>query len=211
MNIRYYEGRRIYLRPIEMSDEPQLRCWINDPANWRTLDRFLPVNELGEREFIERLYKSAESLAVGIVVREGDRLIGVAGLHRISPANRSAVFGIVVGNRAYQSRGYGGEATRLMVRYAFSELNLNRVGLTVYADNERAIRAYRRAGFVQEGRLRQAYFRNGAYHDELQFGLLRYDWEEQAHEEPEEPEAEDEDLPVVSLGSMTMWDTSMPT
>jgi RimJ/RimL family protein N-acetyltransferase len=210
MVIRYYEGERVYFRPLEPSDEPLLREWINDPANWRTLDHLLPVNELREREVIEKRYKSASDIALGIVVRSGDRLIGVASLNRINGPNRSAVFGIVLGDRAHQSQGYGTEATRLMVRYGFRELNLNRIGLTVYADNERGIRAYRRAGFVQEGRLREVYFRNGSYHDELQFSLLRSEWEDDTDEAGVEVAAEEDDLPVVPLGSMTMWDTSAP-
>lgn len=177
MGIHYYEGQRIYLRPLELEDEALLRRWFNDPANWSTLARFLPVNQQREREFIERLYKSTEDLAWGVVVREGDRLIGAAGLHRIAHVNRSAEFGIIIGDRDYQSRGYGTEATRLVVQYGFEELNLNRIGLSVFSDNERGIRAYRRAGFEQEGRRRQAFFRNGGYHDELCFGLLRSDWQ----------------------------------
>ncbi|MHC4091981.1 MAG: GNAT family N-acetyltransferase, partial [Planctomycetota bacterium] len=151
MSIMYYHGRRIYLRPLELSDEPRLRRWINDPENWKTLKRYLPANELREREFVEGLYKSPEKIALGVVVRDGEHLIGVTGLHMVNPVSRSAVFGIMIGDRKYQSRGYGTETTRLTVRYGFKELNLNRISLSVFADHERAIRAYRRAGFVQEG------------------------------------------------------------
>ncbi len=208
--IEYYPGRRIYLRPIELDDEPLLRRWINDPDNSKTLDRFLPVNELREREFIEGLYKSPDDIALAIVLRAGDRLIGVAGLHQIQPASRSAVFGIVIGDRGFQPRGYGTEATRLVVRYGFRELNLNRIGLTVYADHQPAVRAYRRAGFVREGCLRQAFFRNGAYHDAECYGLLRGEWEDCPDDPGEAEDVTPSETPVTALAAMTMWDTRVP-
>jgi RimJ/RimL family protein N-acetyltransferase len=150
-----------------------LRGWVSDPAKWSTLGRFLPVNDVREREWIEKLYKDDRDIALGIAVKEGDRLIGVAGLHAISPVNRSATFGIIIGDREFQSKGYGTEATRLMLKYGFEELNLNRIELAVFADHERAVRCYQRAGFVIEGRARQAWFRNGRYHDDLRMAILR--------------------------------------
>ena len=177
MAVKFYEGERIYLRPLELSDEPQLRQWINHPDNWRTLRRVFPCNEVREREWIEKLYASREDIALGIIVKEGDRLVGSAGLMKINPVNRSAVFGILIGDLEYQSRGYGTEATRLMVKLAFEEFNLNRVELSVLASNPRGIKAYERAGFVFEGRAREAYFRGGRYVDELRYAILRSEWE----------------------------------
>jgi len=209
MVVRYYEGKRLYLRPLELADEPQLRTWLNDPENWRTLLRFLPINAEREREYLEELYKSSEHVGLGIVLRRDDRLIGATGFRQIHPSNRSAVFGLLIGDRREQSRGYGTEVTRLMVRYGFEELNLNRMALTVFSHNGRAIRAYRRAGFVQEGCLRQAMFRNGRYHDELCFSILRSEWELAGEDEASE-RREDPDVAApegVHLASMTTWDT----
>lgn len=214
MCIRYYDGERIYLRPLELTDEPLLRRWVNDPDNWKTLGRYLPVNEPQEREFIEGLYKPGECIALGIVVRQDDRLIGITGLHRVNAANRAASLGLLIGDPAFQSRGFGTEATRLMVRYGFAELNLNRIALTVYASNQRAIRAYRRAGFVEEGRLRQAFYRNGRYHDELCFAMLRSGWERETTQDDEQDEqdvTDNDTWPIVQLPAMTTWDTPVPT
>ena len=210
MSISYYCGERILLRPVELADEPLLRRWINDPENWKTLARFLPANAPREREYIEELYKSPTEIALGVVVKDGEHLIGLAGLHKISTVNRSAQFGIIIGEREYQCRGYGTETTRLVVRYGFEELNLNRIGLSVFADHERAIRAYRRAGFVQEGSLRQAFYRNGRYHDELCFSILRGEWERSCQKDNEQKNQAtglEDEPPIVQLASMTMWDT----
>lgn len=176
MTTRYYDGERIYFRPLEPEDAPRLAGWFNDPDNWRTLGRFQPISQLREREFVDALYKSNDQIVLGIVIRKDNRLIGCTGLSGICAVNRSAEFGITIGDRRRQGLGLGREATHLMLRYGFDERNLNRIELSVFADNERAIRAYRAAGFVFEGRHRQAYYRNGRYHDCLRFAILREEW-----------------------------------
>jgi len=173
----FYEGQRIYFSPVEPEDEPLLRRFVNDPANWRGLMHRGPVNSTREREWIESIGKDGKDYVFAVVVREGDRVIGVTGLHNVSAVSRCAMFGINIGDRAFQSKGYGTEATRLCLRYGFEELNLNRIGLTVFSNNPRAISCYQKAGFVQEGCLRQAVFRNGQYEDEYLFAILREEWE----------------------------------
>ena len=176
MAIHYYEGRRIYFRPLELDDAPRLAGWFNDPDNWRTLGRCEPISKLKERAWLEQLYKTPDKVVLGVATRKDDRLIGCVGLSNISPINRSAEFGITIGDRRRQGIGLGTEATRLALRYGFDQRNLNRIQLCVFADHERAIRAYRSAGFVLEGRSRQSYFRDGRYHDCLHFAVLRDEW-----------------------------------
>lgn len=175
MTVKYYRGERVYFRPLELADVDRLVAWFNDEENWATLGRFNPVNRLREREYIEGLYKSPADVTLGVVAQDDDALVGCVGLHGICPQARRATFGIVIGDRARQGQGLGSEATRLAVRYGFEELNLNRIELSVFAHNERALRVYRGAGFVQEGRQRQAFYRNGRYHDVLLFAILRAD------------------------------------
>lgn len=180
----YYEGQRIYFRPLELEDEPLLRRWINNPANWRTLLHRPPLNAAREREWIESQGKSHSDYVFGIVVKQGDRPIGTTGLHRIDAVNRSASLGICIGESSFQGRGFGREAVRLALKYGFEELNLNRIELSVFADNWRAIRTYQKVGFVQEGCLRQAHYRNGRYQDEYRFAMLRTEWEAAREPDP---------------------------
>lgn len=185
MSRRFYSGQRIYFRALERDDAQTLVGWFNDPQNWVTLDRSLPMNVARETEFIDNLYKTPSDVVLGIVRAADDELVGVTGLQHIDPTSRRALFGIVIG-RAYQGQGFGSEAVQLMARYAFNELNLNRIHLTVYAFNQRGIRAYERAGFVREGCARQAKWRNGAFHDELHYGLLREDYEARERDSTED-------------------------
>lgn len=180
MSIRYYQGQNIHFRPLEPDDALRLAAWVNDPEIWRTLGRFGPVSRLREREFLEGLYKTPGDVVFGIALNDGGDLIGCCGLHAVSGPNRSAELGIFIGDAGHQNKGLGTEATRLLLRYAFEELNLRRVSLQVAADNHRGVNAYRRAGFVEEGRCRQAHYRNGQYHDVLLFATLRDDWTEAA-------------------------------
>jgi [ribosomal protein S5]-alanine N-acetyltransferase len=173
----HYEGQRIYFSPVEPEDEPLLRQYVNDPANWRGLMMRPPTNSCREREWIESLGRDGKDYVFGVVLREGDRLIGVTGLHKVDSLARKADFGINIGDRGFQNKGYGTEAVLLCLRYGFEELNLNRIALSVFSNNPRAIRCYQKAGFVQEGCLRQAVFRNGRYEDEYRFAVLREEWE----------------------------------
>lgn len=205
MTITYYDGDRILFRPLELEDEPLCRQWINDPKNWRTLGRVFPVNEMREREFIESQYKTETNVALGIVAKETGALIGIAALGGMSGVNRSAEFGLIIGDRESQSRGYGTEATQLMLRYGFCELNLNRIELRVFETNPRGIRAYERAGFVREGCDRQGIYRGGRYVDVYRYSILRNEWQanrDSAHRSGEEASASDDDASDVMFAAM---------
>ena len=89
---------------------------------------------------------TARTTSSALSSREGDRLIGVTGLHNVQSVDRKATFGINIGDRAFQNKGYGTEATILCLRYGFEELNLNRMALSVFSNNPRAIRCYQKAG-----------------------------------------------------------------
>lgn len=171
-------GEKVYFRPLDIADLEKLVKWINDPeiTVFLTMGRF-PANSIREREWLENLYKSTDDIVMGIVIKDGDIFIGNCGLHQIDWVSRSAVFGIMIGEKEYQNKGYGTEAVLLMLKYAFEILNLNRIELTVYNFNKRAIRCYEKAGFTLEGRLRQKIFKNGSYQDVLIMSILKEEWE----------------------------------
>ena len=176
MQTPFLIGSTIYLRPLDLADVPLLLTWMNDPEVTRQLRAYRPMMRLAEEEFLRKLSTSERDIALGIMVREPEQFIGVTGLHRLDVRNHHAEFGITVGEKSAWSKGYGTEATRLMVQYAFDRLNLNRVWLHVYEFNERAIRVYQKVGFRPEGRLRQDTYRDGRYWDTLVMGVLRDEW-----------------------------------
>jgi RimJ/RimL family protein N-acetyltransferase len=107
---------------------------------------------------------------------EGDRLIGFIALSSIRWSQGEAWVGVGIGETEYWGRGYGTDAMRLALRYAFMELGLERVSLDVFLSNERAIRSYEKAGFRREGIERQKTHRDGKTEDVLYMGILRQEW-----------------------------------
>lgn len=108
-----------------------------------------------------------------------DVLIGSVVLGGIKWSYQAATLGIVIGDPACWGKGYGSDAIQLMLRYAFHELNLYRVGLTTIGYNTRAARAFEKCGFKPEGVSRKMIHRDGQRFDVLHFGLLRHEWEAQ--------------------------------
>jgi len=113
-----------------------------------------------------------------------DKLIGELGLDVVDWAGRDAFVGLGIGETEYWSKGYGTDIMNVLLRYAFTEINLKRVTLTVFEYNPRAIRSYEKVGFRQEGRRRHALNREGQRWDELYMGILREEWMELDHQAP---------------------------
>lgn len=107
---------------------------------------------------------------------DDDKLLGGLGLGVESWASREAFVFIFIGDRENWGKGFGTDAMRIALRYAFTELNLWRVSLGVFEYNPRAIRSYERAGFRHEGRVRQYLNHEGRRWDILYMGIQQDEW-----------------------------------
>jgi len=174
-------GNIVYLRPLERSDAAPITGWINDPEVTGTLQTYRPMTLEAEEEFIATNTRSEHAVVLGIVVKASDQLIGVTGLEGIDFKNGHAQFGLFIGEKGEWGKGYASETTELMVAHAFDTLNLNRVWLHVYENNDRAIRAYEKVGFQREGVLRQETYRQGRYWDTVVMAILRQEWRARQH------------------------------
>lgn len=171
------EGTRVYLDAVRREDLPRFTQWFSDPAllSLLSLGAVIPVSEEDEEVWyadLRRAQENGRAYTFAIRLRGSEQLIGSAGLTDISAKNRSATFGIAIGDAAARGKHYGQEATELVLRYGFDELNLHRIQLYVFAFNSRAIAMYKRVGFQEEGRRREVLFRDGRYHDELMMAIL---------------------------------------
>lgn len=171
------EGPTVTLRRHVPDNLPAFRRWYGD----REIARLARYQEAPMRaEEIERFFAlrviGPEALSMAVHVAATDRLIGTCAFSQLDPENGSALYHITIGESDAWGHGYGTEATQLMVDHAFGILGLHRIALFVFEFNERAIRAYRRVGFVVEGRARESIWRDGRWWDELAMSLLESDW-----------------------------------
>jgi RimJ/RimL family protein N-acetyltransferase len=175
-------GERVRFRGVEREDIPTFVKWLNDPEVLKGILIHHPVSQATEGNWFEEMLKHpADEHVMGIEVpdtpveggEEHWKLIGTLAFDNIDWRNRCAEFGIMIGDKSYWNQGYGTEAVHLLVKHGFNTLNLNRIYLHVFNNNPRAIRAYEKAGFVHEGRLRQAEFKDGKYIDILVMSMLK--------------------------------------
>jgi RimJ/RimL family protein N-acetyltransferase len=173
-------GPRVYLSALSREDTPTITRWYQDAEFMRLLDAppASPRPPSYTEEWLEAAHKSKTAYSFGIRLIEDDALIGLIELEDILWNHGVTWLGIGIGEPGYWGQGYGSEAMSLMLRFAFHELNLHRVQLTVFEYNERAIAAYEKLGFVREGVFRDFLHRDGQRHDMYLYGLLRPEWEE---------------------------------
>jgi len=176
-------GKLVALRRPQPDDLPAVVRWYRDPEIARlTRYQTRPMSQVEIEHFFQLRMLSADALAYSIVELPRWRQIGFTTFSSLDPDNGSVLFHITIGERDAWGRGLGTEATSLMLGHAFERLALHRVGLTVFSYNVRAIRAYEKAGFRIEGRLRDAIMRDGRYFDEVQMGVLATEWLERRYD-----------------------------
>ena len=170
-------GRTVVLRPHNGRNLPAFKRWYGDPEVAR-LTRYQegPMRPDEVERFFEARVAGVGSLALAIHLADTDRLIGTCAFSQLDGYNGSALFHITIGEPDCWGRGYGSEATALMLEHAFGPLGLHRVALAVFEYNERAIRAYRKVGFSVEGRSREAIWRGDRFWDEIQMSILEDEW-----------------------------------
>ena len=177
--MRYFkkiEGKRIYLSPINIEDAEKYTEWLNDleitinlsmPHKTYTLEQ--------EKEALKTLSQDGYNYA--IVNREDNKLLGNCGLMNVDLVNRIGEVGIFIGNKEFWNQGYGTEAMKLLLDYAFNLLNLNNIELKVYAFNKRAYNCYKKCGFKEIGRRREAHLIAGERYDEIYMDILASEFE----------------------------------
>jgi RimJ/RimL family protein N-acetyltransferase len=171
-------GRTTYLRPAERDDVPTFLRWINDLRTSRFLAFRSPLSTPLEERFFDQMLETQGKTAWFFVIGrlEDDRPVGAIDLHAVDLTAGGAGLGVMIGDPDDTGRGYGADAIASLVDFGFGQLRLERIWLDVYDFNERARRVYERLGFVHEGTLRHAFFRDGRYADVHRMAVLRDEW-----------------------------------
>lgn len=166
-------GRKVRLRALREDDLKNALATMNNPAVTRYLQFMRPWSVIEERAWLERTMRNDDPTSFNLAIETSDgEYVGATGLMRIDLRNRNAELGIAIGRPEDWGRGLGTEATLLVLRHAFEEMNLHRVYLRVFDYNEQARKSYRKLGFEEEGRFREGHFRHGAWHDVFVMGIL---------------------------------------
>ena len=171
-------GERVRLRGVRDDDLPTLAKWEMDPGRLTTLsNRLTPPSEAAARERIAK-WSTNQQADLGLAIETLDDppvLVGNIGLFDVRTKDRGATLGIALG-REYIGRGYGTDAVRVIVDYGFREMGLHRIQLSVAPYNPAGMRAYEKAGFVEEGRHRESVLHDGRWYDEVLMSILDREW-----------------------------------
>ena len=177
MNDNLLKGNLVHLRAVNSStDAEAFSRWSRDSEYMRLSDsstvRMWTIKQA--TEYIEKEFESESPtmFAFAICTLDDDRLIGEIDLSGINWASGESIVGIGIGDRNDWGKGYGTDAMRVILRFAFEELNLHRVFLNTFEYNPRAIRSYEKCGFKHEGRVRGMLNRDGKRWDVIYMGIL---------------------------------------
>jgi RimJ/RimL family protein N-acetyltransferase len=168
------KGELVTLRSLEREDLRDAWELANDiDVESRSSDRRPEPATLARFEsWFERVTADPPDDRIYFVVEVDGRFVGRCTLWQIDDYSKVTNLGIAL-KREEWGKGYGQDACRVLVDYAFRHLNLRKVCLQVLADDERAVRAYRKAGFVEEGRLKSHAWHQGRYRDVLAMAVIR--------------------------------------
>jgi len=178
MNTAHFTGKMVRLASVDPEHDSKLFTqWSQDSEYQQLLnsDPAVLYSPKQVQEWMEKHYQ--EMYAFTIRTLEDDQVIGFLDMSGIDWVSGNAWVGIGIGPREYWGKGYGTDAMNVLLRFAFEQLNLRRVSLNVFEYNERAAHSYKKAGFKEEGRLRQWMQRGGERYDLIYMGILREEWE----------------------------------
>lgn len=172
-------GNSVRLTALEREDLAAVARWFQNAEFMRLLDARAaqPKSEAQLLAWMEEQQKSPDAFLLAIRGNGDGELLGYVELDGILWPHQTGWLTIAIGDPAHWNQGYGYEAAQLALRFAFHELNLRRMQLTVFAYNERAIGLYEKLGFRREGVFREFLQRDGQRHDMILYGLLRREWE----------------------------------
>lgn len=170
-----YIGNKIRLREYRREDVKSAQNYMNNPELKKLLTPGIPYLYTFEDEqrWYESLSANKDIYSFAIETIEDDKYIGGCGINKVDWKNSVAIVGIFIGDKNYWGKGYGTDAMKVLIKFIFEQMNINKIKLNVYDYNKRAIKSYEKCGFKTEGILREEIFRDGKYHDEYVMGILK--------------------------------------
>jgi diamine N-acetyltransferase len=165
---------RVYLRAFRQEDISVWAMWFNDLEIVEHMNKgIFPNLEEKQARFLGELNKSHTDIQFAVVLLDGNKLIGTVGIHRIDWVHRHGSVSLLIGDKQCWGLGLGTESIHLIVRHAFTKVNLHRLTAGMWSSNLAARRSFEKNGFRLEGTLKESYFYKDRYIDEWVMGILR--------------------------------------
>lgn len=173
-----YTGKLVKLRAYKKEDLALAQEYVNSAEIRQYMENNIPFLYTidNEEKWYESISPQNELYNFAIEVLETGEYIGGCGINGLDYKNSVASVGIFIGNPDYLSRGYGTDALKILVKFIFEEMNINKVRLHVYDFNARAQKCYEKVGFKKEAVLKEELFRHGKYHDVIQMSIFKRDY-----------------------------------
>ena len=165
-------GKRVTLRPFEKRDLTHIQRWSNDAELRKLIGEVAPMSRKDTEKWYKELLADKDRIWFTIILKEGDRVIGEAGLLRMFRPWRSTDMTIIIGERDACGKGYGKEVGRLLLSYAFDYLGFHRISIGVVGSNKNALKFWKSLGFKKEGVERDAHFYDNKYIDDIMMSIL---------------------------------------
>lgn len=170
-------GERVYLRPFGREDLAHIRKWYDDPEIRKMTGEVAPMSRAEAERFLKKIKVDKDRIWFAIVLKDGDRVIGEAGLLRMFKPWRCTDMTVIIGEKDMWGRGYGTEAGRLLLDHAFTRLRFHRISIGVVALNKRAMAFWKGLGFKKEGVQRDGYFCDGKFSDFVMMSILEDEYD----------------------------------
>lgn len=171
----------VILSPLGDEDYISYAEWMNDFDTTKYVGRNdKAVSYSEQKEWVDHQHSNTKSIfGIWVQPKEGQpKLIGNCSLTIVSSNAQTAVLGIIIGNHTFRGQGIGSAVVGLLLHFAFMDLNLHSVNLSVVEENESAIKCYKKNGFVSQGIMRDKCFYDGEFHNELYMDILCSEWKE---------------------------------
>ena len=170
------KGEKVILKPMELCDAPNFVKWFKD----KEVTRFLGLQNTDldlkkERAYIRGLSKKKEGITWSIYTKDGIH-IGSTDLHSVDKVNKSAEFGILIGDKDYWNKGLGQDTLKTVMRHYFNTLKFNRLEIDAYSGNINGINCYLKCNFRLEGITRQCVYGEGQYFDGIVLSMLKSEY-----------------------------------
>jgi RimJ/RimL family protein N-acetyltransferase len=169
-------GRRVCLKPFGKEDVLHVQRWSEDAELRKLIGEVEPMTPAEAERYYPELCADKDRVWFVIVLKKTGRVIGEAGLLRIFRPWRATDMTIIIGEKDAWGKGYGTEAGRLLLDYAFGSLGMHRISIGVVGFNKRALRFWKGLGFKKEGIERDDYYCDGKYSDFIMMSLLENEY-----------------------------------